>query len=98
VAQVIPAGGGGGGFMLLQQAQAGTDDLGLIVEPPTGDKPVDQLLEMWRNDFAYAGDYFRWFETVVNRRPSTMVGCVGKLVMVRDGAFPAGGFVAACAA
>ena len=45
--------------MLLQQAKTGTDDLGLIVEPPTGDKPVNHLLEMWRNDFAHAEDIFR---------------------------------------
>jgi hypothetical protein len=57
-AQVIPA-GGSGGFMLLQQAQAGTNDLGLIVEPPTGDKPVNQHLEMRRNDFAHAENIFR---------------------------------------
>jgi len=58
-AQVVTAGGDCGGFMFLQQAQAGTDDLGFIVEPPTGDKPVNQLLEMWRNDFAHAGNSFR---------------------------------------
>jgi len=58
-AQVIPAGGGGSGFMLLQQAQAGTDDFRLIVEAPSGDKPVNQLLEMWRNDFAHACNMFR---------------------------------------
>jgi hypothetical protein len=45
--------------MLFQQAQAGPNDLGLIVEPPTGDKPVNQLLEMRRNDFAHAGNMFR---------------------------------------
>jgi len=45
--------------MLFQQAQAGTNDLGLIVEPPTGDKSVNQLLEVRRNDFAHAGDIFR---------------------------------------
>jgi hypothetical protein len=45
--------------MLFQQAQAGTNDLGLIVEPPTGDKPVNQLLEMWRNDFTHAMSIFR---------------------------------------
>jgi hypothetical protein len=58
-AQVIPAGGDGGTFMLFQKAQAGTNDLGLIIEPPTGDKPVNQLLEMRCNDFAHAGDNFR---------------------------------------
>jgi hypothetical protein len=58
-AQVIPAGGGGCGFVLFQQAQPGTDDLGLIVEPPTGDKAVNQHLEMRRNDFAHAGNIFR---------------------------------------
>jgi hypothetical protein len=58
-AQVIAGGGGAGGFVLLQQAQTGTNDLGLIVEPPTGDKPVNQLLEMWRNDFAHAKDMIR---------------------------------------
>jgi hypothetical protein len=58
-AQVIPAGGDGGSFMLFQQAQAGTNDLGLIVEPSTGDKPVNQLLKMRRNDFAHAGNIFR---------------------------------------
>jgi hypothetical protein len=58
-AQVIPAGGGGGSFMLFQQAQASTNDLGLIIETPTGDKPVNQLLEMRRNDFAHAGNIFR---------------------------------------
>jgi hypothetical protein len=58
-AQVIPAGAGGGSFMLFQQAQAGTNNLGLIVEPPTGDKPVNQLLKMRRNDFAHAGNTFR---------------------------------------
>jgi hypothetical protein len=65
-AEVIPA-GGGGGFMLFQQAQAGTNDLGLIVEPPTGDKPLNQLLEMRRNDFAHAGHTFQQFQPVVNR-------------------------------
>ncbi len=45
--------------MLLQQAQTGTDDLGLIVKTPTGDKPINHLLEMWRNDFAHAGNIFR---------------------------------------
>ena len=34
-AQVNPAGGGGSSFILLQQAQAGTNALGLIVEPST---------------------------------------------------------------
>jgi hypothetical protein len=58
-AQVIPAGARGGSFMLFQQAQAGTDDLGFIVEPSTGDKSVNQLLKMRRNDFAHAGDIFR---------------------------------------
>jgi hypothetical protein len=58
-AQVIPAGGRGGSFMLFQEAQSGTNDLGLIVEPSTGDKPVNQLLKMRRNDFAHAGDIFR---------------------------------------
>jgi hypothetical protein len=45
--------------MLFQQPQAGTNDLGLIVEPPTGEQPVNQLLEMRRNDFAHAGNFFR---------------------------------------
>jgi hypothetical protein len=58
-AQVIPAAGGGGRFMLFQQTQAGTNDLGLIVEPPTGDEPVNELLEMRRNDFAHARNIFR---------------------------------------
>ena len=57
--QVIPTGGCVGGFMFLQQAKTGTDDLGFIVEPPTGNKSVNQLLEMWRNDFAHAGNIFR---------------------------------------
>jgi hypothetical protein len=56
---LIAVGGGGGGFMVFQQAQASTNDLGLIVEPSTGDKPVNQLLEMRRNDFAHAGRTFR---------------------------------------
>jgi len=58
-AQVIPAGGRGGNFMLFQKAQTGTNNLGLIVEPPTGDKLVNQLLKMRRNDFAHAGNIFR---------------------------------------
>jgi hypothetical protein len=58
-AQVITASRGGGSFMLFQQAQAGTNDLGLIVEPPAGEQPVNQLLEMRRNDFAHAGNIFR---------------------------------------
>jgi hypothetical protein len=58
-AQVNPAGGGGSSFMLFQQAQAGTNALGLIVEPSTGDKSVNQLLKMRRNDFAHAGNIFR---------------------------------------
>jgi hypothetical protein len=58
-AQVIPASGRGGSFMLFQQAQAGTNDLGLIVEPPTGHKPLNQLLKMRRNDLTHAGNIFR---------------------------------------
>ena len=41
-AQVIPAGGDDGRVMLFQQAQAGANDLGLIVERHAGDKPVNQ--------------------------------------------------------
>jgi hypothetical protein len=44
--------------MLFQQAQVGTKDLGLIVEPPTGEQPVNQLFEMQRNDFAHAENIF----------------------------------------
>jgi len=51
---LIAVGGGGVSFMLLQQAKAGTNDFRFIVEPTTGDKPVNQLLEMRRNDFAHA--------------------------------------------
>jgi hypothetical protein len=58
-AQVIPADSGDGSFMLFEQAQTSTNDLGLIVEPSTGDKPINQLLEMRRNGFAHARDLFR---------------------------------------
>lgn len=64
--QILPAGHRGRGFMLLQQAKAGTDDLGFVVEAPAGNKPINQFLEMGRNDFAHAGRTFQQFQPVVN--------------------------------
>ena len=53
--------------MLLQKTQAGTNDLGFVVESPSGNKPINQFLEMGRNDFAHAEHTFQQFQPVVNR-------------------------------
>src|SRR5436190_19865873 len=41
-------------FVLLQEAQAGSNDLGLIVEAPGGDKTLNHLLKVRSNDFAHS--------------------------------------------
>ncbi|HXP59533.1 MAG TPA: hypothetical protein VN829_03525 [Dongiaceae bacterium] len=65
--QHIPARRGGLGFVILEQAEAGTDDLGFIVEAAAGNKTIDQFLEMGRNHFAHAGRTLPLFQTVVDQ-------------------------------
>jgi hypothetical protein len=47
------------GLMLLQQTKTSTEDLGFVVEPSTGNAPIDQFLKVWRKDFAHAGNMVR---------------------------------------
>jgi len=45
--------------MLLQKTETCTDDLGFVVEAPIGNKPINQFLKMWGNDFAHTSKIFR---------------------------------------
>jgi len=58
-AQILAAGGGWPGFMLLEQAQAGTDNLGFIIEASAGNKLIYQPFEMGRYDSAHTVPIFR---------------------------------------
>jgi hypothetical protein len=59
--QIIPARGCGLGFTIFQQAEAGADDLGFIVEAPAGNKTIYQFLEVGRNDSAHVRSTLQQF-------------------------------------
>lgn len=52
--------------MFLQQSQSGSDDLRFIIESPTGNKPMNQLLEMWSYDLAHTSSMIQQLPSIVN--------------------------------
>jgi uncharacterized membrane protein len=58
-AQIVAAGRRSGGLMLLQKSQPSADNLGFIIETPTGNELIDQPLEMWRYDSAHTAGVFQ---------------------------------------